>query len=172
MAKIYEKFNSAEKLLIGLIMLLLICLGLTQVLCRFVFKIALAWTEELMTFCLVWVTYLGADAAANEKKHIIVNFLVNLFPPKTARILTLISQAIWIVLAGVMVYLGYVVTSKYISRGAATLGGHYPFWIASIVIPVSMAFMIVRVVLLMIDTVKGKSDERSIEEIIEEETAE
>lgn len=42
MKKIYEVYNRIEKNLLGLIMCVLIIMGFTQVLCRFVFKMSLA----------------------------------------------------------------------------------------------------------------------------------
>ena len=53
MKKIYEVYNRIEKNLLGLIMCVLIIMGFTQVLCRFVFKMSLAWAEEMMTFCMI-----------------------------------------------------------------------------------------------------------------------
>lgn len=70
-----------------------------------------------------------------------------------------------------MVYLGYIVTKNYITRNAITLGGKYPYWIASIAIPVGMLLIIIRVAILIVKTFHGESDTRSQKEIVEEEIA-
>lgn len=168
--KVYNIYNRAERVIIGLIMLVLVLMGFIQVICRFILKVDLAWAEEMMTFCMIWVAYLGASTAAHEKKHILVSMFVDLLPEKPRKIMTLFSQFLWLVCSAYMIYLGYIVTANYIKRGAVTLGGHYPYWIASIAIPISMLLVSIRVIFLMIRTAKGESDTRSQEEIVQEET--
>lgn len=123
MKKIYQIYNQIERMILGLILIVLIVMGFVSVICRFVLQVPLAWAEEFMLFCMVWIAYLG-----------------------------------------------YVVTSGYIAHKAVSLGGGYPYWIASISIPVGMILMTIRIILAMMDTLRGKNDERSIEEIIKEET--
>ena len=147
MKKIYEVYNRIEKNLLGLIMCVLIIMGFTQVLCRFVFKMSLAWAEEMMTFCMIWLAYLGSSAAAHEKKHILVSMFVDLFPKPLRKVLTVLSQMLWLICSAIMLYLGGYVTVNYINRNAATLGGKYPFWIASVIIPISMFLIGIRIIL-------------------------
>ena len=169
MKKIYEVYNRIEKNLLGLIMCVLIIMGFTQVLCRFVFKMSLAWAEEMMTFCMIWLAYLGSSAAAHEKKHILVSMFVDLFPKPLRKVLTVLSQMLWLICSAIMLYLGGYVTVNYINRKAATLGGKYPFWFASVIIPVSMFLIGIRIILLIIQSFRGDSDTRSQEEIVREE---
>lgn len=169
MKKIYEGYNRIEKILLGLIMCVLIVMGFVQVICRFVLKVPLAWVEEMMTFCMIWAAYLGASAAANERKHILVSMFVDLLPKGLRKAFTVFSQILWLTCGFIMVYLGYYVTMNYMKRGATSLGGGYPFWVASIVIPISMFLVCIRVILLMISTLRGDNDTRSQEEIVREE---
>jgi len=167
--KIYEGYNRFEKVVLGLIMCLLIIMGFTQVICRFVLHIPLAWAEELLTFCMVWVAYLGASAATNERKHIIVSMFVDLLPKPLRIGFTIFSQILWLGCAIVMAYLGWNTTMNYIKRGAVTLGGKYPYWVASIVIPLGMILMAIRVIILIVHTLRGERDTISQEEMIREE---
>lgn len=169
MKKIYEGYNRLEKTLLGLIMCLLIIMGFVQVICRFVLEVPLAWAEELMTFSMIWVTYLGASTATHERKHILVSMFVDKLPKPVAKAFTILSQLLWLFCTVVMAWLGYSMTASYIKRGATSLGGGYPYWVAAIVIPISMLLMSIRIVLLIIATLRGESDTRSQEEIIQEE---
>lgn len=169
MEKVYQTYNRFERAILGLILIFLIIMGFISVICRFVLQIPLAWAEELMQFCMVWIAYLGASAAANERKHIRVAMIVNMLPKSAQKIISLISELLWLVCSGILIYLGYFVTIGYIARNAVSLGGKYPFWIASIAIPLGMILMSIRVVVSMANTLKGKSNERTTEEIIQEE---
>lgn len=169
MKKIYEGYNRIEKTVVGVIMLVLIILGFVQVLFRFALHMPLAWTEELLTFCMIWVAYLGSSAAANERKHILVSMFVDLLPGRLRLVFTVFSQIIWLACTLVMTYLGGYVTMNYIERGAVTLGGQFPYWAAAIAIPISMALMVIRILVLIVQTIRGESDTRSQEEIVREE---
>lgn len=169
MKKYYAGYNRFEKIVLGLIMCMLIIMGFVQVIFRFVLEISLAWAEELMTFLMVWVAYLGSSAAANERKHIIVSMFVDLMPKPLRIGFTVISQILWLGCAIVMAYLGWDITMNYISRGAVSLGGQYPYWTAAIIIPLGMVLMAGRIVILIVHTLRGESDVISQEEMIREE---
>jgi TRAP-type C4-dicarboxylate transport system permease small subunit len=169
MKKYYERYNRFEKVVLGLIMCVLILMGFAQVIFRFVLQVSLSWAEELMTFLMVWVAYLGSSAATNERKHIIVSMFVDLLPKPLRIGFTVFSQVMWLGCAVVMAYLGWHITMNYIDRGAVSLGGQYPFWCASIIIPLGMALMAVRVIVLIVHTLRGERDVISQEEIIREE---
>ena len=94
---------------------------------------------------------------------------VDLFPKPLRKALTVLSQMLWLICSAIMLYLGGYVTVNYINRNAATLGGKYPYWIASVIIPVSMFLIGIRIILLIIQTFRGESDTRSQEEIVREE---
>jgi len=169
MQKLIERYNRFEKVALGLIMCMLIIMGFTQVVFRFVLHLSLAWVEELMIFLAVWLAYLGASAATNERKHIMVSMFVDLLPKSFRMRITLFSQVMWAACALIMVYLGWSITMNYINRGAVTLGGGLPFWCASFAILFSMALIAIRVVILMGNTLRGERDTMSREEIIREE---
>ncbi len=169
MNKLYEGFNRFEKVVLGVIMCMLIIMGFVQVLFRFVLEMSLAWAVELMTFLMIWVAYLGASAATNERKHIIVSMFVDLLPKRLRIGFTVFSQILWLACSIAMAYLGWDITMNYIDRGAVTLGGQYPYWCASIAIPISMALMAIRVVVLIVHTLRGERDVISQEEKIREE---
>lgn len=169
MEKIYQSYNRLEKTALALILCLLIVMGFVQVVCRFVLRMPLAWAEELLTFCLVWASYLGASTATHERKHIMVSMFVDKLPKPLRIGFTVLSQLLWLGCAVTMAWLGWNMTLTYFSRGAVTLGGKYPYWVAAVIIPVSMVLMSLRVVILIVQTLRGERDLPSREEMIREE---
>jgi len=69
--------------------LLAVICGVTaaQVVCRFVLKAPLVWSDELGTFSFVWFALLGAAIGVREGAHMGVDALVRVFPP---------SQRVWV----------------------------------------------------------------------------
>lgn len=54
---------------------------------RYVLNNSFAWTEEIATYCLVAIVFLGAAMCVRLGRHIHVDFLFRYLPPRTARIL-------------------------------------------------------------------------------------
>ena len=86
MKKIYQIYNQIERMILGLILIVLIVMGFVSVICRFVLQVPLAWAEEFMLFCMVWIAYLGASAAANERKHVRVGLFVGFMPKPVQKV--------------------------------------------------------------------------------------
>lgn len=89
-----------------------------QVLFRYVLHLPLFWTEEFARYCLVWASLLGAAVALKRGEHIAVTFLLDTFPKKVARVLTIVAQVSVIFILTVMVWGGIklvLVTSAQIS---------------------------------------------------------
>ena len=169
MKTLYQKYNQIEKTVAGLVLLLLILTGFTQVILRFVFQAPLAWAEELIIFCSVWAVYIGSSSAANEGKHIMVSMLVDLLPGKLQTVVKIVSQLLWLLCCIGLTITSWDTMRSTFLRGTATVGGGFPYWVAQIAVPVGMALMSVRVVVAIAKTLRGISDTPSAEEAIREE---
>lgn len=56
------------------------CLVFFNVLSRFIFNLDVAWSGELVTFCLVWGSFLGGTAAVQRGAHMRVGELIEALP--------------------------------------------------------------------------------------------
>jgi TRAP-type C4-dicarboxylate transport system permease small subunit len=54
---------------------------------RYVLNNSFAWTEEIATYCLVAIVFIGAAMCVRLGRHIHVDFLFRYLPPRTARVL-------------------------------------------------------------------------------------
>ena len=66
-----------------------------QVVARYVFSIALHWTEEVAAFAMVWAVYMGASLCVRERYHIRIMVAVASLPPKMGRFVIFIADAFW-----------------------------------------------------------------------------
>ena len=66
-----------------------------QVLARYVFEVALHWTEEVAAICMVWAVYTGASLCVRERYHIRILFAVQSLPEKTGRIVIFAADLFW-----------------------------------------------------------------------------
>lgn len=172
MLKVEAACAQGEKTFAGACFLILVLAGFLQVLFRYVFHVTVAWAEELILFCLEWYVFIGASAATVEKKHIAVNVVVDALPEKLSKFFTVLAQILWLVFAVIATNITFTnMISSYV-RGNKTLGGGFPYWFGMLALPIGLALLCIKTVILIIKTIHGEKDHLSVEETIREEMVE
>lgn len=76
-----------------LLAIMLGSIGLS-VFCRYVLKMPLSWTEEVVLLCMVWVVFLGASMATKHKEHIVIDILLTVFPQRLVRAMEILTLSV------------------------------------------------------------------------------
>lgn len=66
-----------------------------QVIARYVFQVALHWTEETAAMCMVWAVYMGAALCVRERFHIRIMVAVKSLPVGFGRIVIFLADIFW-----------------------------------------------------------------------------
>ena len=61
-------------------MLVITALTFYQIVLRYLFNMAPSWSEELVRFIFVWLTFIAAGMGVRERIHIGIDVVVNLLP--------------------------------------------------------------------------------------------
>ncbi|MFO7984305.1 MAG: TRAP transporter small permease [Desulfatiglandaceae bacterium] len=103
----------------------------------------LDWTQPFVRLLVLWLTFLGASLLARDNKHIRIDLLFTVLPPKWLPLREAILSAVCAGICGVMV----VVCVGYI-RMEMTFGGNLflnvPNWIAQLILPVGFLLLVFR----------------------------
>jgi TRAP-type C4-dicarboxylate transport system permease small subunit len=67
----------------------------SQVIARYVFEVALHWTEETAAMCMVWAVYMGASLCVRERFHIRIIVAVQALPVGFGRVVVFIADIVW-----------------------------------------------------------------------------
>lgn len=67
----------------------------SQVIARYVFEVALHWTEEVAAISMVWAVYMGASLCVRERFHIRIMVAVQALPSSFGRIVIFIADLFW-----------------------------------------------------------------------------
>lgn len=107
-----------------------------------------SWSKELGLVLLLWVGFLGTSICAHEGKHIKLEALAKLIPPHLKRFVDAAGFVLTAVFCGGMAYLGYVYVFD-AELGARALGGTFeqtaiPDWVATVAVPITFAFAMLR----------------------------
>ncbi|MBW1698128.1 MAG: TRAP transporter small permease [Deltaproteobacteria bacterium] len=94
MLELFDRFLDFISLIVKWVMLVMtICIFiiiLFTVFTRYIFDFVTSWSEEVPRYLLVWIGFLGAALAVQQKEHIGFDFIFNLLPATGRKILALV----------------------------------------------------------------------------------
>lgn len=77
-----------------------------EVFFRYIIGQAHGWSEELLRYLLIWMTFLGTYLAVKEDKHLGIKVFVGLLSPKSQLLVNVVRSILTIVLFVVFTILG------------------------------------------------------------------
>ncbi|MCZ2722906.1 TRAP transporter small permease [Marinomonas sp. 15G1-11] len=110
--KLDENFEPA--LIIASVSLIVVLI-FTNVILR-LFDTTLPWAGELSRYLFVWMVYLGISYGIKKKRHLKVSVLFDILPRKASLVAQIFSDLLFLAYSFVVLYYGYVITAKAISR--------------------------------------------------------
>lgn len=66
-----------------------------QVAARYIFEIALHWTEETAAIAMVWAVYTGASLCVRERFHIRIMVAVQTLPTRFGKYIIFLADIVW-----------------------------------------------------------------------------
>jgi TRAP-type C4-dicarboxylate transport system permease small subunit len=152
-----EKFvgfiNRTVKYILYLLLTVLIIAVFAQVIFRFVIEQPLAWTEELARYCLVWITFLGAAFAMGKKAHVGLEIVKNSLPKMGQKIISILSTIVSVAFFVIIMDHGLELMNQSMTQLSPVL--QIPMGVVYSVLPVSALLLIVNVIYIMVQEMKG-----------------
>lgn len=92
MDKFFDYFRKIANVLVVIALSLMALLVFTNVVLRYVFGTGMPWAEELSRYLFIWMIFLGAIVALQQRSHLTVDLLTEAVPLKVKKILLIISN--------------------------------------------------------------------------------
>ena len=118
----------------------MVVLSILQVVCRYVLKISLSFTEELARFLFIWVTFLGTAMAMRKGQHVKMELMLGAVPPAIRNALEFIGRVVSMCIYLVMIGGGVMVMQKTMDQTSAAL--NLPMSLVYLAVPVCGALML------------------------------
>lgn len=99
--KIFAKLQNLDLIISGSVLGVLICYTFVAVIMRYFVNRPVYSGEEFQLLCIVIIVFFGAGAGFRFGSHVAIDFLVDFFPYKVQKIITL---AMYFISMGIMVY--------------------------------------------------------------------
>jgi TRAP-type C4-dicarboxylate transport system permease small subunit len=128
---------------------ILACLGIAQVVARYVLKSPLAWSEEVIRFALIWCVFLGAGVAVRKGMLVAVEAIYIFVPSSVARFIGYFAVLVSMIFWSVLVYFGWTVTGMVGSLMSGSL--ELPMRFVYLAIPVGALLALVNTIAAALD---------------------
>ena len=106
LAKLEYFFLRVNRILIGIMMGIMFVLVFINVVTRYIFGFSFATTEEISTFLMIWITYIGAGLALREGRLAAIDLFQDMFPPKARRFFRAVLGAVILLFFAILAYYG------------------------------------------------------------------
>jgi TRAP-type C4-dicarboxylate transport system permease small subunit len=105
-AKLEQFFLRTNQVLIGVMMAIMFALVFINVVTRYVFGFSFATAEEISTFLMIWITYIGAGLALREGRLAAIDLFQDMLPQKARRFVRVLLGLTILVFFGILAYYG------------------------------------------------------------------
>jgi len=128
----------------------MLIIATAQVFFRYVINLSLSWSQDLLTFMLIWSVFVGISLAVKKRKHIKVELAFSILPEKIQFHFKVLSNIIFIIFCGIFSYfsLAKVYKLMFINPQISESTG-LSMWMIQIAVPIGFMLSIYR---LIIDT--------------------
>ena len=133
----------AETLLLATLLLVMIGVAVSQIVARNAFGTGFVWGEDLVQVAVLWVTMLGATAAAGTDSHIRIDLVTRFAGPGLRRWSVRITAAFTAVLCTALGWYSIEFIRWDFVDGTPGFGV-VPAWVCETIIPLAAAVMAIR----------------------------
>jgi TRAP-type transport system small permease protein len=158
-----QRFESAYVLLnqalIGLMMAAMFILVFTNVVTRYGLGFSVGWAEEIASFLMIWVTFLGAGLALREGRHVAIDLLQDRLPDSARSRLRLALALVILAFLALLTWLGV----QFVLFGwrSVTFVTQIPRGIPYLAVPIGCAMFALHLLLILPRFVSRDWDEVS-----------
>ena len=142
--RIDEAIAKVISLVIAVVLFAIMVVLFVGVIARYFFNRPIYWTDELVTYMLVSMTFLGGYLALRNNRLVRVTFLVSNLPPKVARVVETISQIIIVVFLCVLGYYSLLILKTPVALKQRTVALNMPMIVFYVQIPIMIVLMLMR----------------------------
>ncbi len=144
MDRIEKVLIRVNAFLVGLMMIVMFVLVFTNVVTRYCFGFSIATAEEISTFLMIWVTYLGAGLALREDRHASIDLFLDLLGDRAKKLIRTLLGFVLILFFALLCWYGS--RFAHFSWGIETIATQIPKGIPYLCIPIGAALFIVHLI--------------------------
>lgn len=81
-----------ELIALMVLLSLMVIISFAQVVLRNIFETGISWADPMLRYAVLWLAFIGASVATQENRHINIDVLTRLLPPKLKKIASILTN--------------------------------------------------------------------------------
>lgn len=146
----------ACRVVIGILLAASVALNLANIVGRYALHHPLIGAEELMVFLMVGFVFIGAAVVAYEGRHIKMDIMLDLLPPKMQRGFRMAVEICAMAVAATLIWLAVPVVQRLFMFDERSTAANFPLWIPQAMIPLGLGLLIVGTIARLLDPAKAQ----------------
>jgi len=137
---------AALRVIAGVLLVLSVALNCANVIGRYFFNYSIYWAEEVMLYLMVACVFLGNGVVAWSGRQLRMDVVVGMMPAKAQKVLTLLSELVFVGVALFIVVVAYPVIRDLWLFDQRSQSAELPMVIPQAMVPIGlflMAFLVV-----------------------------
>ena len=151
--KIFKAFERTSRFFSSFILIVVIILIITNVLSRNIFHRSIYWSEELVSYCLVWMTYLTVGIALKRDELVGVTFGLNIFNEKQRKIIVILSLLVILWFSLYIFFSSIFLVKTFFVKEHLSGNLGVPTWVVYLSIPVGFLSLSFSTIFLIIEKI-------------------
>lgn len=144
---------------LGLVALVATVLGTLAVVSRYMFSLPISFSDEVVTYLVVWGMLVAVGLGERENIHIRATVITERLAPRTQLWLARAGLVLTLAFAAVMIWYGGQITwQRYVLKEVSPTLLQFPQWVARLCIPVGFALVALAAVLHLKRPVEAKTE--------------
>jgi C4-dicarboxylate transporter DctQ subunit len=127
-----------------------VCVNFANVVGRYFFNYSIYWAEEVMLFLMVGCVFLGNGVVAWSGRQLRMDVIVGMMPAGVQKILALLSELTFLVVAITIVVFAFPVIRDLWSFDQRSQSAEIPMYIPQSMVPIGLSLMVFLVVVRLI----------------------
>jgi TRAP-type C4-dicarboxylate transport system permease small subunit len=141
---------SALRVIAGVLLIASIALNFANVVGRYFFNASIYWAEEVMLYLMVGCVFLGNGVVAWSGRQLRMDVIVGMMPAYTQKVLALLSELIFIVVAIAIVVFSWPVMRDLWNFDQRSQSAEIPMVIPQSLVPIGLSIMVILTVVRLL----------------------
>jgi TRAP-type C4-dicarboxylate transport system permease small subunit len=134
----------------GLFLIGSVAINFANIVGRYFFSISIPWAEEIMLFLMVGCVFTGCCAVAWEGRHIRMDVVVGMLPPKLRNLFAVLSELTLIAAAIAVTMFAWPVITQLAEFDERSQAADFPLVIPQAMVPIGYSLMALLVAIRLI----------------------
>ncbi len=144
-----QTWSWLERAVVGLLGLLALCVGLAQVIGRYVYPdLGSGWGDEVMVYLIIWAVMIVSSELVRTDGHVRPDLVLRLMSSRMQRLVECMNCLVAIVFAAGLAWYGWEIVDTAMLLDERSFSGlNFPMWVYDASLPVGSVLLGLRYVL-------------------------